>query len=1527
MNYNEISNLENGITLFTWDDIKKNNYVVKDGYVYDISDFVNDHPGGALIKRAFGKDIEVVWKDMGYSWHINRPNVQKQFTEKRKKGRLMTEDEINKKSIELKYDVVIIGGGPSGIMTAYRLNEQDSDLKIVILEKNDKTLENYKGKGYLDISNWLNASYDMDYRNVIISKDEKAIAVGSGLGGGTLHFGLQYIDQIDILSKSNTEFQTDEYNRILTDISNIIQARRYDYSDPFFPEPLKKLKKQLESSDDFLIKNNKIYSKDMYNRILLGDLIHKNPQIDILYKNEVNKINFNGNNPIGLIMKNGHKYNIKKNSKLVLCAGAIYTPIILQRSGIGTKNILEKSNIAQIKGGDLPVGEKLYDHIGSTVQYMTNNAWKMSVNQSTDKMVKEVEDEINKRIMINTDNLEQFGSNLRIKPINDAEIIKQFGIYEEYLKTVVTARENLLELWENINNRFSDSNKKKMNTKIKNIDKDPWINYQINFNSENWFVYEMIMQARNNRKNIFNLISEIETMLDYKRFPQEWGTPPKLQTKDYIKLPCDFGYGSGTLAHWVIENVKMYGIPTNQITQENGSSNNMINESIEINRFNGVPSKSCIRNFKTTTALENFNTHFLNTNLSCKRILTEIFHINIIQILKTNSENHEFISMNGEKTQVIHHANVIKLVSNVLNIIKGMDNNEYDIFVKKYVKQENIENEINGKKIKIFENIPNYYIGHIQTRALNNDWQTYFSLIPGEKNKIMPILVVTHAQAGNLTGKGKVYLDKNDEICVELNHFDKDRNIDMIYDAFMKNHNILMKDFKCTNREVSNWLMMGNDGIEKIKEYLTLNLQTIYHYHGSCPMNSVTDLNQQLKGFENIYIGDLSVATQCIAGSTSVSAMLYGYRVAEKIFLQIMKNKESQQQKISFMMNEMMKKNTDFNISDIVRISYKQKMVEDYIKLQKSYISLEDILSYKTMRVNQSKSIQIEKNIIKKILIDNKFNAFSMDENVKINIEDTKITILANDKWVGKSDIYIWEEDMDILEIKKSYNSDIKISNKQNNKIKTKKVMDFDRSAKRIITSKKNVRRCIKCEQNKQSTKYRFRSVNINKKNANLSNIVKSIITKEKMHTNNIKFYLKEDKGRRLGQWDNQVDAKWTDNEKLLINTAIEQYEHVCNVNLHETFDEDNANIIIWKKYLSPQGEQVAGDTTMGYSNYAVVRIYSGAYVSNNMKTVIENYPTGGFVGGWDYVTILHELGHAFGLGHPHDTWGGSEIMDNVNHFLKNAMDELPDDFIGNLKANQFPYTIMSYYDIESKHTYNHFWNGFVKTMGPIDILALQSMYGVPEKRNESDTVYNLQTIKAKLEIEETVMDENNNVIDVKQIFIPEKQKEVSYWESIYDSGGIDTISAENSNENVIINLRSSILKDIENAGIFLSQHYGENSIKGGFTIPKGVIIENIVSGKGDDILYENEYANEIDGNDGHDTVYLLGIKESYLIIRENENTIKAINVDNNNEKNILKNIEKIVFNIRDEENTNIIKHVQYPRNGKGFKITIMEKT
>ena len=43
---------------------------------------------------------------------------------------------------------------------------------------------------------------------------------------------------------------------------------------------------------------------------------------------------------------------------------------------------------------------------------------------------------------------------------------------------------------------------------------------------------------------------------DGKSFPWSWGEPPEIQTRDHVRLPDDYGYGSSTLKNWIELNQK-----------------------------------------------------------------------------------------------------------------------------------------------------------------------------------------------------------------------------------------------------------------------------------------------------------------------------------------------------------------------------------------------------------------------------------------------------------------------------------------------------------------------------------------------------------------------------------------------------------------------------------------------------------------------------------------------------------------------------------------------------------------------------------------------------------------------------------------------------------------------------------------------------------------------------------------------------------------------------------------------------------
>jgi Ca2+-binding RTX toxin-like protein len=202
---------------------------------------------------------------------------------------------------------------------------------------------------------------------------------------------------------------------------------------------------------------------------------------------------------------------------------------------------------------------------------------------------------------------------------------------------------------------------------------------------------------------------------------------------------------------------------------------------------------------------------------------------------------------------------------------------------------------------------------------------------------------------------------------------------------------------------------------------------------------------------------------------------------------------------------------------------------------------------------------------------------------------------------------------------------------------------------------------------------------------------------------------------------------------------------------------------------------------------------------------------------------MIHELGHALGLAHPHDNGGTSSTYTDLG--------------IGNLDTGL--YTAMSYNDIgEWWNPYSSYssadgWGtyGQIATPMAFDIAALQHIYGANTTYNTGDDHYSLLTDR---------------------------------YEAIWDAGGIDTITAAGFTGNVTIDL---------NEGTYLSSQSGSY---GGYTIAYGANIERAIGGAGNDTLIGNALVNVLDGGPGADTMTGGGDSDIFLVDSAGDQVIES---------------------------------------------------
>jgi choline dehydrogenase len=107
-------------------------------------------------------------------------------------------------------------------------------------------------------------------------------------------------------------------------------------------------------------------------RAFLRPVLHR-PNLTVLTNASVLNLSFSGRDCVGLdFLHLNKKYSVKTNRETILAAGAIGSPQLLQVSGIGPRDLLEKHQIKVVH--DLAgVGENLHDHLQIRMQYKVSN--------------------------------------------------------------------------------------------------------------------------------------------------------------------------------------------------------------------------------------------------------------------------------------------------------------------------------------------------------------------------------------------------------------------------------------------------------------------------------------------------------------------------------------------------------------------------------------------------------------------------------------------------------------------------------------------------------------------------------------------------------------------------------------------------------------------------------------------------------------------------------------------------------------------------------------------------------------------------------------------------------------------------------------------------------------------------------------------------------------------------------------------------------------------------------------------------
>jgi hypothetical protein len=304
-----------------------------------------------------------------------------------------------------------------------------------------------------------------------------------------------------------------------------------------------------------------------------------------------------------------------------------------------------------------------------------------------------------------------------------------------------------------------------------------------------------------------------------------------------------------------------------------------------------------------------------------------------------------------------------------------------------------------------------------------------------------------------------------------------------------------------------------------------------------------------------------------------------------------------------------------------------------------------------------------------------------------------------------------------------------------------------------------------------------------------------------------------------------------------------------------------------------------ADDGAGGYASYPVTKNTTSTSAEGDNWINLQSNFKDVSPGSWGFSTIIHEIEHGLGIQHP----GSYNAEKGVSiTYEKNA------EFLQDTQQ----YTVMSYFGAMNSGA-NFEYNGntiYASTPLLQDITALQRLYGA----------------NIRFALENNTYGFNNSGDSAYSITSSDQQVVYCIW----DAGGINTLDFSGYASNQLIDLRQGQFSNI-------------GALTKNVSIALGTVVQNAISGTGNDFIYGNDSDNSltggkgndvIDGSAGSDTAIYSGKRTDYKVVYNifGDQSIKVIDIVANRDGiDNLVSIENVKFTDYNFDTTTIIKTAQ----------------